>query len=156
MHEEANVEIAHKLTELEAEAIARRSYSADVLEIAEALVLALVAVATAWSGYCSAKWDGRQTMLYARSEHLRMDAAVAGNEGRQMLLFDRLALNSWLDAKHHKDATLAAMCERRFTPEFRTAFDAWLKTDPLGNPQAPSGPFKMPEYPTPAWRSPIS
>ncbi len=149
MHESSNVEIAHKLAEPEAEATARRSYSADVLEIAEAVVLALVAVATAWSGYCSAKWDGHQTLLYARSEQLRMEAAVAGNEGRQLLLFDALALNSWIDAKQQKHDQLAAIYERRFTPDFRTAFAAWLKTDPLGNARAPTGPFKMPEYHNP-------
>ena len=31
----------------------------EVLEIIEALILALVAVATAWSGYQAAKWAGK-------------------------------------------------------------------------------------------------
>ncbi len=38
------------------------------------------------------------------------------------------------------------MFERRFLPEFRPAFESWKKTDPLNNPDAPPGPFYMPEY----------
>jgi hypothetical protein len=39
-----------------------------------------------------------------------------------------------------------ALAERRFRPEFRVAFDAWMATDPLHNPQAPPGPSYMPQY----------
>jgi hypothetical protein len=38
---------------------------------------------------------------------------------------------------------------RRFTPDYRQAFDEWLKTDPLNNPSAPPGPAYMPEYKNP-------
>ena len=41
---------------------------------------------------------------------------------------------------------LADLLERRFHPEFRVAFDAWKKTDPLNNPDAPPGPLEMGEY----------
>jgi len=35
------------------------------------------------------------------------------------------------------DAELQAMLERRFSPEYRTAFAAWLDTEPFTNPDAP-------------------
>jgi hypothetical protein len=35
---------------------------------------------------------------------------------------------------------------RRFRPELRVAFDAWLATDPDTNPDTPAGPQAMPEY----------
>jgi len=146
MSDQTNIEIAHKLVEPHAERRPAQSHATDVLEIAEAVVLALVAVATAWTGYCSAKWDGRQAFLYLTSVQLRVDAAVAGDEGRQMLLFDALTLNAWLDARARQDEKLVDLYERRFTPEFRVAVDAWLKTDPLNNPQAPVRPFAMPQY----------
>jgi hypothetical protein len=38
---------------------------------------------------------------------------------------------------------------RRFTPDYRQAFDEWLKTDPLNNPSAPPGPAYMPGYKNP-------
>jgi hypothetical protein len=34
----------------------------------------------------------------------------------------------------------------RFRPVFLAAFDAWLKTHPFTNPDAPKGPTYMPEY----------
>ena len=38
---------------------------------------------------------------------------------------------------------------RRFTANYRVAFLAWLKTDPLTDPKAPSGPRYMPQYKDP-------
>jgi hypothetical protein len=38
---------------------------------------------------------------------------------------------------------------RRFSPEYRTAFDAWLKTAPFTTPSAPPGPAYLPEYHNP-------
>src|SRR4029078_5652127 len=40
----------------------------------------------------------------------------------------------------------SAFLYARFRPEFRTAFDAWIATDPLGNTSAPSTPFAMADY----------
>ena len=34
-------------------------------------------------------------------------------------------------------------------PGYRTAFDAWLATDPENNPSAPPGPAYMPQYVVP-------
>ena len=52
----------------------------------------------------------------------------------------------WLKAEAHNDKKLADLFERRFLPEFRPAFEAWKKTDPLNNPNAPAGPQLMAEY----------
>jgi hypothetical protein len=41
---------------------------------------------------------------------------------------------------------LARQFEARFRPEYRVAFDAWMKTDPFNNPRALPGPMFMPEY----------
>src|SRR5215218_9471715 len=37
----------------------------------------------------------------------------------------------------------------RFSPEYRTAFVAWLKTAPFTTPSAPPGPAYLPEYHNP-------
>ena len=42
---------------------------------------------------------------------------------------------------------------RRFTPDYRVAFVAWLKTDPFTNPAAPPGPGLMPQYRNPSFES---
>ncbi len=65
MPEGMNIEIAHKLADQKADP--GKAGRAELLEIAEAIVLALIAVATAWSGYHAAKWDGHQSLLYGTS-----------------------------------------------------------------------------------------
>ncbi len=146
MPEGMNIEVAHKLTESEPETGHKPSRAEERVEIAEAVVLALVAVATAWSGYQSAKWDGRQALLYGTSSRLRLEAAAAHEEARTLQVYDALTLNAWIEAKQRNDPNGVAMYQRRFSPEFRAAFEAWLKMDPLNNPKAPIGPAFMPEY----------
>jgi hypothetical protein len=41
---------------------------------------------------------------------------------------------------------LADAYRDRLSREYRVAFESWLKTNPLTNPDAPSGPTAMPEY----------
>ncbi len=41
---------------------------------------------------------------------------------------------------------MASLFEGRFRDEFRVAFDAWMKLDPLNRPGGPPSPTFMPEY----------
>ena len=41
---------------------------------------------------------------------------------------------------------MAAFYQRRFRPEYRVAFDAWMALGGVDNPKAPPGPIFMPEY----------
>ncbi len=66
-----SIEVAHKLNEERRYAASHPSRFVEILEIVEAIVLALVAVMTAWSGYQAALWDGRQDQLYEQSTKLR-------------------------------------------------------------------------------------
>jgi hypothetical protein len=77
-----NIQVAQKLTG-PAGGPKQPSLRAELIEIAEAVVLGLVAVATAWSGYQSARWDGKQGLLYGNSTRLRVEAGVAATEGGQ-------------------------------------------------------------------------
>jgi hypothetical protein len=53
----SNIEVAHHLSEHKESS---ESFGHEILEIAEAIVLALVAVVTAWGGYQAALWSGHQ------------------------------------------------------------------------------------------------
>jgi hypothetical protein len=121
----------------------------EFIEIIEVIVLALVAIATAWSGYQAAKWDGQQSLLYGTASADRFQADAASTAGGQMLQADAAVFTAWLQATAAHDSTLAALYVRRFTPDYRTAFQAWLTTDPLTNPDAPPGPAYMPQYRNP-------
>jgi hypothetical protein len=46
-------------------------------------------------------------------------------------------------------AVATAWSGRRFTTDYRAAFEAWLKTNPFTNEKAPAGPAYMPEYVNP-------
>jgi hypothetical protein len=139
----SNVEIAHHLSEYKE---SPQFLGQEILEIVEALVLAIVAIATAWSGYQAELWTGRQSELYGQASKLRVQAEGANTFANQERLYDASTVAEWLNAESHGDRKLAAIFERRFLPEFRPAFEAWKKTDPINNPNAPVGPQSMAEY----------
>ena len=118
----------------------------EVVEIIEALILALVAVATAWSGYQAAQWAGKRAEKYAEASRLRVTAEGLATLAGQERIYDSDTFNSWLAAKLDGKEEAASFFERRFRDEYRSAFTAWLATDPFNNAQAPPGPIFMPDY----------
>ena len=121
----------------------------DRIEIVEVAVLALVAIATAWSGYQATQWGGRQALLYGQASTTRFEADAASTRGGQFLVADSSMFTAWLQARAAGDTQLQAVLVRRFSPEYRTAFGAWLRTDPFTNPSAPPGPGYMPGFSQP-------
>ena len=118
----------------------------EAIEIIEALILALVAVATAWSGYQAAEWAGRRAENYAEASRLRVTAEGLATLAGQERIYDSDTFNSWLAAKLNHQEEAAEFFERRFRDEYRPAFAAWMGTDPFKNAQAPPGPIFMSEY----------
>jgi hypothetical protein len=51
-----------------------------------------------------------------------------------------------VDAYARDETELARFYRRRFHPEFRPAFTAWVATRPRKNPHAPLSPFALPQY----------
>jgi hypothetical protein len=118
----------------------------EVIEIIEAAILALVAVATAWSGYQAAKWAGDRAEQYANASRFRVTAEGLATLAGQERIYDSDTFNSWLTAKLDGKEQGTEFFERRFRDEYRPAFAAWMKTDPFNNAQAPPGPIFMPDY----------
>ena len=118
----------------------------ETIEIIEAVILALVAVATAWSGYQAAQWAGKRAEKYAEASRLRVTAEGLATLAGQERIYDSDTFNSWLAAKLDGKEEAASFFERRFRDEYRSAFTAWLATDPFKNAQAPPGPIFMPDY----------
>src|SRR4051794_18722322 len=118
----------------------------EAIEIIEALILALVAVATAWSGYQAAHWAGKRAEQYAEASRLRVTAEGLATLAGQERIYDSDTFDSWLAAKLDGKEKATDFFERRFREEYRPAFAAWLATDPFNNAQAPPGPIFMPEY----------
>lgn len=116
------------------------------IEMAEAFVLATVAVMTAWSGYQATEWDALSAKHYVHANRITVMAQEKATLAGQERLYDIITFASWMSAKTARDERLAALFEGRFRPEYATAFKAWTALDPDHNPAAPPGPIFMPQY----------
>ena len=147
MPEDQNLEAAYALSERgEHPPDDGEGHRRELGEIVEVVILAIVAVATAWSGYQAARWDGRNALQYGASTELWVRADEAATLGGQQRLLDITTFNTWIEARAQGEDEIADLYVERFSPEFRVAFDAWLTTRPFSNPDAPPGPSFMPEY----------
>lgn len=143
----SNVEYAHRIHEQAHEhQHGPADWRHEWLAIIEAFVLAIVAVTTAWSGYQAAKWDARSAEQYAVHADTLMTSQVKAAQAGQDHLYDSTTFNGWMFSRNAKDKELVDFYVRRFRPEYRKAFDEWLKLDPFHNPDAPAGPSFMPGY----------
>jgi len=142
----SNVEFANRVIEHAHNHPSLVGPRAKWVEIAEAIVLAIVATSTAWSGYQAAKWDALSAQNYnlaSRTTVLSQEKTTLAGQDR---LYDITTFNSWVLAKTSGNEGLATYFQRRFRPEYATAFAAWQALDPLNNQSAPVGPIFMAEY----------
>lgn len=116
------------------------------LSIAEAVLLSIVALVAAWSGYAAAKWSTESRVHLAESATARSEANRAHLQALELRNFDSSTFNAWFSAYTAGNEQAMAIAERRFRPQFRVAFDAWRATSPETNPNAPPGPTYMPQY----------
>jgi hypothetical protein len=141
----SNVEFAHKVID-HADHHPSSESRIKWVEIAEAIVLAIVATTTAWSCYQAAKWDALSAQNYNLASRTTVQSEEKATLGGQDRLYDITTFNGWVLAKSNGNDKLAAYFQRRFRPEYATAFAAWQEFDPFNNLSAPVGPIFMPEY----------
>ncbi len=124
-----------------------------LLSITEAILLSLVAVLAAYSGYAAAKWGTYSSVSLAKASAARTKANRADLEALQIRTLDSVSFNAWFSAFTTSNANAERLAERRLRPGYRPAFYAWLATDPAHNPKAPPGPSYMPQYVIPQERA---
>jgi hypothetical protein len=117
-----------------------------LVSIAEAILLAIVALLAAWSGYAAAKWSTESRVGLAEASTARTKASRANLESLELRGFDSSTFEAWFTAYTVKNRPAMALAEHRFRPAFRVAFEAWRATNPESNPNAPRGPTYMPQY----------
>ena len=117
--------------------------------IAEACLLALVTIVTAWAGFAAAKWSTESRVELAKASTVRSQASRDDLEALELRNFDSSTFQTWFTAYLQSNTTAEELAIRRFRPEFRVAFDAWQATNPETNPNAAPGPTYMPEYKQP-------
>jgi hypothetical protein len=117
-----------------------------IISITEALLLAVVTVVAAWSGFAAAKWGTESSLNLAKASATRTKANRAFETAQTFRAADASMFNAWFTARLAGNQNGARVARKRFRPEYRVAFDAWVATKPFTNPDAPSGPQTMPQY----------
>ena len=133
------------------------------LESIASIVLAIAVVLTAWAAFEAAKWGGEQSIQFSVAGASRTESTRADTRGGQLAQIDVAMYTDFVGA-YFEDVesgkiepydgtgfaptpeTFSGFLYLRFRDEFRPAMDAWLATDPGGNPDAPATPFTMPQY----------
>jgi hypothetical protein len=115
-------------------------------ELLATILLAIAAVATAWSSYQSSRWSGVQAIDFSRANAARVESSRASTEAGQQTQVDVLTFTQWVNAYAAKETRLVNFYFDRFRSEFKPAVSAWIATEPLKNPKAPPTPFSMPQY----------
>jgi hypothetical protein len=116
------------------------------VEVVATILLAVAAVATAWSTFQATRWRGDQASHASRSTAARIESSEATTRAGQLTEIDVGVFSQWIDAYAAGDTELADFYRERFRTEFLPAFDAWIATEPLTNSEAPKTPFEMPQY----------
>ena len=118
----------------------------DVLSITEAVLLSVVTLLAAWSGYAAAKWNTESRVTLAEASTAMAKANRADLAAMELRNLDSSTFEAWFAAYTARNKEAMAVAERRFRPAFHAAFAAWRATKPETNPTAPRGPTYMPEY----------
>jgi hypothetical protein len=94
----SNVEFAHKVHEQSHHSSGSSSRRERWIEIIEAVVLAFVAIGTAWSGYQAARWEALSATNYALAGRTSVQAQEALTLAGQDHIYDIVTFNGWMAA----------------------------------------------------------
>src|ERR1700691_857093 len=84
------------------------------LSVIEAVLLAIVALLAAYTGYASAKWSTESSVPLASASAARTEANRAPLDAQDTKNFDSTTFNAWFTAYVAGDATAESAAERRF------------------------------------------
>ena len=118
----------------------------SLIEVVATVVLALAALAIAWSGYQASRWTGEQAKAFSRANAARVESTRWSNLANSQTEIDVATFTQWVDAYARNETMLADFYRKRFRSEFKPAVEAWIASRPLRNPEAPLTPFATPQY----------
>ena len=118
----------------------------NLQELLVTVLLVVAALGTSWSSYQATRWNGEQAAAAGRTNAVRIDAARAQGLSQAQTQVDVATFIAWAEADRRGDDGVADFFVQRFREEFRPAYDAWIATSPLTDPDAPETPFAMDEY----------
>jgi heme A synthase len=124
----------------------RQTERRSMVEHVAIALLAITAVLTAWTGFEASKWSGEMSIAFSRASSQRIAAAREATTAEAARAVDLQVFGIWLEATSENNHELADFAHDRFTDHFAPAFEEWLATRPLRNPDAPRSPFAMDGY----------
>jgi hypothetical protein len=117
-----------------------------LLSIIEALLLSIVALMAAWAGYSAAKWGTESSLSLSKASAARSRASADQIQATQIRTLDSVSFNAVEGAYVTHNTKLFNLAIKRLRAGYKPAFNAWLATHPLKNPNAPADPSDMPQY----------
>lgn len=137
--------------------------TSDRVELIATIAIAIATILTAWSAFQAGKWGGTQAINFSEAGAARTESTRADTQAGQLAQIDVSMYLDWVAAlvEESRDGiippiedgnfepvpgTVSGFIALRFRDEFVPAFDAWIATDPVHNPDAPKTPFEMEEY----------
>src|SRR5262245_30997432 len=92
-----------------------------LLGITEAVLLSLVALMAAWSGYSAASWDTKSADLLGKSQEIQVEAQAAREDALQVRTFDSVAFDAAFSAHVADDREAFGLAIKRLRPGYRRA-----------------------------------
>src|SRR5437667_5425899 len=111
------------------------------VEPVAALLMALATLSTAWCSYQSAAWTRQSNRLLNEFNSLERRAGLLSLQGVQQATIHAGMFMQLLAAQQAGNEKLANFYLKRFPPDVRKAYDAWLAQKPFENPSADPHPF---------------
>src|SRR5437763_12794509 len=87
-----------------------------IVSIVEAVLLSIVALLAAWSGYAAAKWSTESRVGLAEASTARSQANRANLQAIELRNFDSSTFEAWFSAYTAHNRQAIALAERRFRP----------------------------------------
>ena len=105
------------------------------------VLLSLATVGMAWCSFQAAVWGGVSQRLMNMSAASSRKSATDQVQSYQVALLDVLLFSQHINARASSNEALARFYADRFRGEAKSAFDAWMATQPFENSNAPPHPF---------------
>jgi hypothetical protein len=105
------------------------------------LLLSMATVGTAWCSYQAAGWNGVAQGFGGKAAAASRTAVANQLRASQVAVLDVLLFSEFINARAASNNSLSRFYSDRFRGEAKTAFDAWMATNPFENSNAPPHPF---------------
>ena len=115
-------------------------------ELCESIVLSVAVVATAWSAYQAALWNGIESFRLAAAAAASRAAMEKHLFTEQQFTLDAMQVLHVADHFLEGKSNIVDFYVKRIRPELRDAVEAWIALKPLENSNTPAHPLVMPEY----------